>query len=36
VEYQALKEAEIGEKGSDKEIHLMELEDECVEEANEG
>jgi len=36
VEYQAPKEAEIGEEVSEKEIHLMEYEDECVEESDEG
>jgi len=36
VEYQALVEAEIREEGIDKEIHLMEFEDERMEEEEEG
>ena len=36
VEYQTLEQAELGEEGSDKEVHLMEMEEECVEEADEG
>ena len=36
VEYQALEQAEFGEEGSDKEVHLMEMEEEYVEEADEG
>ena len=36
VEYQALEQAELGEEGSDKEVHLMEMEEEYVKEADEG
>ena len=36
VKYQALEEAKLEEKGSDKEVHLMEMEEECIEEADEG
>ena len=36
VEYQTLEQAELGEEGSDKEVHLMEMEEECIEEADEG
>jgi len=36
VEYQMLEEAELREVGSDKEIHLMEFEEECMEEVDEG
>jgi len=35
-EYQALEGAELEEEGGDKEVHLMEMEEECVEEADEG
>ena len=36
VKYQVLREAKIGEEGSDKEFHLIEFKDKCMEEANEG
>jgi len=35
VEYQALEKAELGEEESNKEVHLMEIEEECIEEADE-
>ena len=36
MEYKALKEAKLREEGSDKEIHLMEFEEECIEEVDKG
>jgi len=36
VEYQALEKVELEEEGGDKEVHMMEIEEECVGEANEG
>ena len=36
VEYQELEEVKTTEEGSDKEIHLVEFEHECVEEVDEG
>ena len=36
VEYQALEEAELREEGSDKDIHPIEFEEECAEEADKG
>jgi len=34
--YQALKEVKLREEGSDKEIHLIEFQEECVQEVDEG
>ena len=36
MEYQALEKAEVGDEGSDKGIHLMEFEDECMKKAHGG
>jgi len=36
LEYQALEETELREERSDKEVHLTEFEEECVEETDEG
>jgi len=36
VEYQELQEAELKEEGSNKEVHLMEIKEECVVEVDEG
>ena len=36
AEYQSLEEAELEEEGSDKEVHLVEVKEECVEEVMMG
>jgi len=36
VEYQPLKGVELEEELGDKEVHLMEMEEKCIEEADEG
>ena len=36
AEYQSLKQAKWEEDMDDKEVHLMEVEEECVEEGDEG
>ena len=36
AEYQVLEEAELRKEGSDKDVHLMEDEEEHVEEVDEG
>ena len=36
VEYHALEEAKLVEEASDKKVHLMEFEEECADEADEG
>jgi len=36
AEYQSLKQAKWEEDRDDKEVHLMEVEEECVEEGDEG
>jgi len=36
AKYQLLKKAELREEGSDKEVHLMKVEEQCVEEVDKG